>query len=148
VKAFLGVIAFAAVLLAGCDRDPASVPPPATVPVPSSVQDCGVEVIPQGAKVLDDGRRSCLARAYQAGVRAVFTNVRPTSEGDPITTRIEVLGVNDLEVTVDATEDRFSSRPDRVVRTYRCSRLTHAAVAGGVRLLRIEGCTDGSAFQV
>lgn len=98
--------------------------------------------------MLDGVARDCLLRAFQAGRPARFTTTRPTIEGDPITTRVEVLGPADVRVTIDMTKDRFSAPSDRVLRTYRCTTLVGGAASGVLRPLVVSGCTDGASFEV
>lgn len=153
----------AAFVLAGCEDEPPIAPPtntaiatatPTRTPTPTvdvsppAVEGCGIEDLPQGAAALDGVARDCLLRAFQAGRPARFTTTRPTIEGDPITTRVEVLGPADLRVTVDMTRDRFSAPSDRVVRTYRCTTLTRGVATGALRPLIVNGCTDGASFEV
>lgn len=121
--------------------------PRSTTMPPTVVEDCGAEVRKQGATTLDDRARDCLLRAFQAGTAATFTSTRPTIEGDPIVTRIDVVGTSDIRVIVDMTKDKFSAPADRVVRTYRCTTLTRTQV-NGLRPLSVTGCTDGAAFEV
>jgi hypothetical protein len=161
----------AAVLLAGCDGgtapspDPTGTPatpiptatpavvigtpaaPPVTPTLPPTFEDCGTEALPQGATALDDRGRDCILRAFAAGEPAAFTTTRPTTEGDPITTRIEVVGVAEVRVSVDATRDRFSAPVDRVVKTYVCTMLSSVTSIGGTRQLSVTGCAGGAAFR-
>ena len=120
---------------------------PTAAPRPP-VEDCGTELRRQGATSLDDAGRDCLMRAYQTGTLATFTTSRPTIEGDPIVTRLEVLGRSDVRVTVDNTKDKFSAPANRVVRTYRCTTLAHGTTTGGLRPFVVSGCTDGASFEV
>lgn len=114
---------------------------------PPVVEDCGTEVRKQGATTLDDRARDCLLRAFQAGTAATFTTTRPTIEGDPIVTRVDVVEAGDVRLVVDMTKDKFSAPADRVVRTYRCTMLQRTQV-NGLRPLSDTGCTDRAAFEV
>lgn len=110
-------------------------------------EDCGTEILPQGVMAINAAARDCMLRAYQAGRAAVFTSARPTTEGDPIVTHVEVRGSGYVQVVVDSTQDKFAGPSNRVVRTYRCTTLALISIAGQ-RPLSVTGCTDGAVFVI
>jgi hypothetical protein len=100
---------YAAVYRAGTRPVLPGDPPPAVrrrAPLPP----CGIERLRQG----DDGARSrpraCLARAIASGRRAELISVRPTIEGDPITTVVRLVRPGRVDLIVDTIRDRFGPR--------------------------------------
>jgi hypothetical protein len=145
VTALLLVVAM---LFSGCaDRDRAGdgaspgVSPTTGPASPPGLIYCGTEQLGQGSVTLDARARDCLIQAYTRGEPVMFESTRPTIEGDPITTRIVVLGAGSVRLGIDVTRDRFSAPADRRVHTYACTTLTQQSGGQGIE---ISGCgTDG-----
>lgn len=143
----LGLLACEDVNDAAGAREPGT--PPASVtslvtPVPAPVRDCGTEVLRQDARPVDEAARDCVRQAFTAGTRAVFAVTRPTVEGDPVTTRVEVLGAGRLRVSVDRRADRFSVASDGRVQTFDCTSLGTFTTEDGTRLLEVSGCPSAN----
>ena len=91
---------------------------------------CGTYTVPVGELTPEDrAARDCFLSAFGDGTQKELTVTVNSIEGDPITTIYRVLGVNDVELFVDASADKFAD-----VKQYhqRCTSVVEEGNAVGV----------------
>ncbi|MEA2973468.1 MAG: hypothetical protein QOG82_1926 [Actinomycetota bacterium] len=96
---------------------------------------CGTYTAPTGELPAEDrSARDCFLAAFGNGTQKELTLTVHSLEGDPIITIYRVLGVNDVELFVDASADKFAA-----VKQFhqRCTSVVEEGNALGV-----DGCVN------